>query len=236
MSWPPSYLIGVDLGQAQDPSAIAVLERAERPTGRTERYASWVAAFSGRAGSPYRERAQTESVYLVRHLERLPLGTPYPAVVARTAAVLRALPGPPLLAEPRPRRLARGRPTLVVDQTGVGRAVVDHMRQAGLRPVPVTITAGDAASREGDGYRVPKRELVGLLQLLVQAGRLRVAAALPEAPVLQRELLAVRVRITPAAHEAYGAWREGEHDDLVLAVALACWVGEYGPRPARPAE
>lgn len=30
------------------------------------------------------------------------------------------------------------------------------------------------------------------------------------------------------AHVSYAAWREQEHDDLVLAVALACWWGERG--------
>jgi hypothetical protein len=30
----------------------------------------------------------------------------------------------------------------------------------------------------------------------------------------------------------YGAWREGTHDDLVFAVALACWAAEKtDPRP-----
>ena len=29
-----------------------------------------------------------------------------------------------------------------------------------------------------------------------------------------------------AAHDIYGAWREGQHDDLVLATALAVWFGE----------
>jgi len=27
-------------------------------------------------------------------------------------------------------------------------------------------------------------------------------------------------------HDSYEAWREGDHDDLVLAVAMACWTGE----------
>lgn len=27
----------------------------------------------------------------------------------------------------------------------------------------------------------------------------------------------------PAANEMFGAWREGQHDDLVLAVAIAVW-------------
>jgi hypothetical protein len=30
-------------------------------------------------------------------------------------------------------------------------------------------------------------------------------------------------------HDQHGAWREGTHDDLVLAVALACWYGETHP-------
>ena len=39
------------------------------------------------------------------------------------------------------------------------------------------------------------------------------------------------VQIDPlTAHDSYGAWREKEHDDLVLAVALACWYGERGHR------
>jgi hypothetical protein len=35
------------------------------------------------------------------------------------------------------------------------------------------------------------------------------------------------VKITPTANEAFGAWREGAHDDLVLAVAIAAWEGEH---------
>jgi len=35
------------------------------------------------------------------------------------------------------------------------------------------------------------------------------------------------------AHDAYSAWREGQHDDVVLARALACWWGEAGTRPGR---
>jgi hypothetical protein len=37
------------------------------------------------------------------------------------------------------------------------------------------------------------------------------------------------------AHDSYGAWREGAHDDLVLAVAVAAWYGEhYSPPLPRP--
>ena len=113
-------------------------------------------------------------------------------------------------------------------RASAGRPVVDLFEQAGLAPVACTITAGQAATREGGGWHVPKRELVAVLQILLQSERLKVAQALPEAATLVRELLGFQVKITAAANDVYGTWREGAHDDLVLATALACWVAERG--------
>lgn len=42
------------------------------------------------------------------------------------------------------------------------------------------------------------------------------------------ELEAFRVKVTASANETFGAWRERDHDDLVLATALAAWAGEEG--------
>jgi hypothetical protein len=36
----------------------------------------------------------------------------------------------------------------------------------------------------------------------------------------------MQVKVSTAGNEQFGAWREGAHDDLVLAVALACWAVE----------
>src|SRR5262249_54641802 len=80
---------------------------------------------------------------------------------------------------------------------------------------------------DSDGsLHVPKKDIVTRLQLLFENRRLRIAKGLPDTAVLIRELLNFRVAITPAAHETFGAWRDGEHDDLVLAVALASWLAE----------
>jgi hypothetical protein len=41
---------------------------------------------------------------------------------------------------------------------------------------------------------------------------------------LRAELLNFRVKINLASgHDSYEAWREGDHDDLVLAAAMAVW-------------
>ena len=75
-----------------------------------------------------------------------------------------------------------------------------------------------------------KRYLVSTMQVLLQAERLKVAEGLPDAAVLVQELLNFRVKIDPlTAHDSYGVWREGQHDDLVLATAVACWYGERQP-------
>ena len=55
----------------------------------------------------------------------------------------------------------------------------------------------------------------------MDAGRLKVAKGLPDAEALQVELLAFQRRITEHGHDAFEG--VGAHDDLVIAVALACW-------------
>jgi hypothetical protein len=35
-----------------------------------------------------------------------------------------------------------------------------------------------------------------------------------------------QVRITAAGNETFGPWRERAHDDLVFALALACWSAQ----------
>jgi hypothetical protein len=118
--------------------------------------------------------------------------------------------------------------TLAIDQTGVGRAVVDIFRDADVDATlfPVLITWGANVHFGDDGaYHVPKKELVSVLQVLLQGGRLTIAK-LPERETLVKELLAFRVKVTVSANETFEAWRERDHDDLVLAVALAAFAGE----------
>lgn len=154
-----------------------------------------------------------EAAYHVRHLERV-RNVPYPQIVSKTTEIMHS----PALAK---------EAALVVDQTGVGAPVVDLFRQAGLDPVGVLIHGGDKASHEGDTWRVPKRDLVGSLQVLFQGGRLKISKKLPLASALQSELLNFRVKIDPVtAHDSYSAWREQDHDDLVLSVAMATWWAE----------
>jgi hypothetical protein len=176
------YLVGVDLGQASDPTAIAVVEAI-----------------------PKLPRLR------LRHLERLPLGTPYTDVVERVRRITASAP-------------MAGRCHVVVDATG-GRPVVDLLRRARLqgRLMAVVVTSGMTESRGAGYYRTPKKKLILGLQSMLGQNRLQIASALHDTPALRRELEQMRRRTSHMGRERFGAWRAGEHDDLVFALALACW-------------
>ena len=194
----PVYLMGFDLGQSADYTALAIAERKEVPSGKLSR-----------TGRP-----ETKAHYGVRHLRRFRLGTSYPVIVDQVAE---------LAANP-----ALGSPILVVDATGVGAPVFDLLDERVLDSpvIGVTITGGDSVTHESRHYGVPKRDLICSLNVLLQTKRLRFARAMPAAEVLRQERQAFRVKLSSAAHDTYGAGRENVHDDLVIAVALACWYGE----------
>ena len=170
MTPPDAVTLGLDLGQARDHSALAVAEGRRFGTGEWERLPNLAHALTWRTGHELAEYVDRERVAVrhdIIHLERWPLRTSYGAVVARTKEVLaRVRDSQPW------REDVRGTPrhapaiTLVVDQTGVGAAVTDMFRAAGLAPVAITIHGGDQVIRpEVDRWRVPKRELVGVLQV-----------------------------------------------------------------------
>ena len=93
------FYIGVDLGQKQDYTAIAVVERGDRKK------------------------------LLVRHVERVPLGTSYPKVVDLVGAITQ-------------HEDLVGQCCLAVDATGVGTPVVDTVPRRSPRspgaPLPST--------------------------------------------------------------------------------------------------
>lgn len=212
--------VGVDLGQSADPTSVAVLERVrEELTPATH---EWLNSL------PHEHRKERLAEYRggmapdrfnLRLLEQAPLGEPYPAQAQRLKRILAR------------EQIARHEPRVWIDYTGVGRAVFDIFKQERVpRVVPVTITfAGEAGPNGRGGHSVPKIELVSRLQALMHTGKLYMPDTLPLAKVFRRELLDFRVSYTDVGNARFGA-REGAHDDLILAVALAAYG--LGSEPA----
>jgi hypothetical protein len=235
------YYLGLDLGQVRDYSALAIIEEqlyvgeawANEVLHQQGLSAGWI---SPAAVTPYQAGhalrlsheygRPAEPPLAARHLQRFELGTKYTDVVDRVAALVRSDP------------LRHMPAVLLVDKTGVGATVLDSFTHAKVGAVAITLHGGSSVTRDPQraGFRVPKRDLVTVTQVLLQNGRLKVAASLPEAETLRRELLNFRVKIDPqTAHDSYEHWREGDHDDLVLAVSMGAWFRQWWNRHIDPA-
>lgn len=202
------WFMGLDLGQSHDPSALAIIEHktAEIP----------IKAWGHNLRFLQDKLKACKALFHVRYLERLPLGMPYPDQVAYVMDMAHRPP----LTEAR----------IYIDYTGVGRPVFDLFKAARLpNLLGVTITGGAEIHRYSDAHTVPKNFLVSKLQALLHTGQLQVAAGIRDTPALLRELQDFRVTFTSAGNAIFNA-RQGAHDDLVLALALAVY-GAAAPRP-----
>jgi hypothetical protein len=191
------YYAGLELGMGAHPTALAVLERASLPFLRSPQ--------------------DKPPAYSLRHLERYPPGTGYPAIIESVVSLLRKPPLPGSY--------------LLIDYTGAGRPVcslvirglsgqVDHTWTA------VLLTAGVMESNPAAGeVHVAKTDLVSTVQVMLQTKRLLVSNQLAHASLFVRELENYRPKVALPKPDQI-QWRDSQHDDLILAVALAAWGGE----------
>jgi len=194
-----SFLVGLSVGQGAA-TGIAVLQKVTPPARRGQR---------------------SVATYHCRYLRRwLPPDTAYPILVkeldAKLAGTLRNC-------------------TLVVE-AGTGlRTVVSMLWRSDLpaqiQPVEVKTSAED--TYVGDAWKVSKGSLTETTRQVLQEERMifdermptEVMATTPPVRTIYQAILTYPFERATVANEAFAA-RDGEHDDLVLAVALACWYGE----------
>ena len=166
-------------------------------------------------------------VSTVKYMCRWPLGTPYPEIVNDVQGIMEALPP------------AAKRKVLSIDQTGVGAPVVDLFRTQ-TRPYrlrAVHITGGSTVSHDNGISYVPKRVLVSAVSVALQTKKLKITPDLNHSDTLKQELVNFKIKISPSGHDSYGAgedWRVNNHDDLVLALAIALWSGSKRIIDIRP--
>jgi len=195
------FYVCVDLGQRNDRTAMAVLERWDEDTGEWNRV-TWNRIKRRRFG--------------VRWLEKMPLLTSYVDVVERVFQLARQW-----------KQL--GTCVVVVDASGVGAAVLDMLRQRGFgecRVIPVVFTGGERESFSIDRWHMPKRDLVEGLAVLLESSGLQIEPRLAFSDDLRRELQNVKWGISPSGKDTFAG--EQEHDDLVIAVGLGVWWGRRG--------
>jgi Terminase RNaseH-like domain len=221
---PRRYSVGVDLGQANDYTAIAVLEKKVVPPETV--------MFSPVGEHPGNRLVEGSLVYDLVYLKRPKLGTPYDVIAKRVADLVCKL-------EPQGAFGELGQVTLSVDGTGVGRGVVDMLdtefkrRGASSNAVPrvdfrrISITGSQTQlkrpQRTNGYWSVPKKDLVFPAVAAFQQGKIRIGKV-TDRDALVNELKNYR-RTTNIATGGMQLepWRESEHDDLLFAVCLALW-------------
>lgn len=209
MKW--EAFLGVDCGQASDPTAWALLERklfvrTEPVTGvwqpRTTNYVEMhCTAYS-----------------------RFPLRTPYTEVVRRLGAIATL---PDLV----------GRIAVIVDCTRE-RAVYDIIQESdafdSVHVVPIVIGSGTHVSSDQYGWHaVPEYELLSALTIALESERLKTSREggqeAGDAEALDTQLTHIKRR-TSRRGKSVGMSVDGtevEHDDLAFALALGLWYAKY---------
>lgn len=193
--------VGIDCGQIGDSTAVAISEWTSRDDGLH---------------------------FMVRRVERLPLGMSYPEQATRIVAILDGLRTISAKWE------AEGTAVMdiltVLDVTGVGRGLYDLLTERGETVVPVTITSTERlAQRDEDEWTCGKSVLVSNLLIGIQRGAIHLPHG-TEAEALVSELQSFRLETTPSGRLTFNA-KSGSHDDLVTALGLSTLPGLRPPEP-----
>jgi hypothetical protein len=99
---------------------------------------------------------------------------------------------------------------VLLDSTGIGDPIHDFLRAKGVPVFPYLLV----------GQR--KVQLIQNLSVTIQTK----AVSFPNIPVLRQELSAYQYTISPSGGFTYSA-PDGEHDDTVIALALAVWCAQH---------
>jgi len=195
-------VMGLDLGKKRDYSALCAVEQWQE-------YWPW----------PYEGEENGESYYHLQYLERFPLDTDYPVQLEKTRLIFEdAKEG---------YKDQSVKPQLIIDATGPGIPMLDYFKKEIPWALGCYITGGTHVSREKGCYFVPKQHLASTLEIIFQNRRIKIAKNIPDGETLKNELMNFRYKTNPeTGHASFEHWRERDHDDCVLSIAIALWYAE----------
>lgn len=192
-------IIGLDLGQAQDPAAAAVVDREDKePLG-----------FIGPRNPDHGLR------FKCRGLRTWRLGTDYNDIVSDVLDVA----ADNLVVD----FGGVGRP--VVDM--LRKQAFARKYRGKIRPVQLIGSSGRASQKHearGAHWNVPKIDVVTSIITAQQSGLLWLPAS-EDTKALLEQLRVFRLKFTKSANMQFGN-APGGHDDLVIALGLALWFGQ----------
>lgn len=117
---------------------------------------------------------------------------------------------------------------IIVDYTGVGRIVVDLLRESNIKLIALNITGGHFVSwKSGTEVSVPKKDLVSAMQVIFSNYRIKISEHLDHLEDLKKELVSFRPKKQKATGNTKFEGLSGHHDDIVMSLGIALWYGEH---------
>ena len=202
-------LMGVEVGNRQDPKAICIAEQEVRANGD-----------------------KREDHFVVRTLKRLDPGMSYPKFaeeVGRLASRVEEKTGSRV--ELFVNATGKGEPIreLLDDVPNIFRIWTVYFNHGDRR----------VEDKQSSLYSITlgKAYLVSRLKVLIECGQLHIPRT-PHSELLAKELQEYQVKVSEDANERYGAFRVGSQDELVMALGLAVQKAQrrsiYPSGPSRP--
>ena len=194
-----NHVVGIDLAQHVDHSALAIVEKL-------------VHAVEAPFGGGDDEGYTYEEIFRIVYLKQWPIGTLPKTVIVEIADMI---------------HLAQDNlewATIAYEATGIGASWASLFREkhragalTNLQPKGYTITGEQTPSH---GTSVSKKDLMSKIQRLLAEGRLELDPDLHLADRFARELAAISAKPTASGRLTFNA-PQAVHDDIVTAVALA---------------
>lgn len=196
-----NFVIGIDLGRHNEPPSLAVVER------RNYTPPPPIGIHITNAPAP------TLPTYKCVNIGMFSPNTSNSDVAAAVQEMLRREPA-----------LKNGA-QIVLNEGPVGPPVADLFRRTiDLRLWRIAITNGSKADRSSVPFNVPRRDLLYLLQTLLDEQRCTLVSGNRYADALVEQMKTVDIK-PPTTNDEL-AWRDQKHDGLVFAVSMACWLFE----------
>ena len=208
-------IIGLDTGQKVDRTVLALLERIQE-------YGHDPFQGKNKVGKPF---------YKLVYMERFPLDIPTPQQVDRVIMTYNQVIKK--YNKDLPDGAPKIEPTLIMDLGHVGQSHFDEYKQAGLRVYGINFLGDGATSDrtpDRDVYGVTKKDLTSALAILTENNRLHIPDNIPDRPLIIKELSKFTWKQTAAGNVTAENLRDSDHDDIVSALMVAAWYGEFGIR------
>lgn len=159
--------------------------------------------------------------YIIKAVSVVPLNTPYPNIVSWIVNLANT-------------NFSKYNYTIVVDYTGVGRPIVDMIRQQDIKVVAVNTTGGHKTTwKTSYEVNVPKKDIVTSLKASLEDNRAKFAEGLPNYhDDIVKEFINFQEKISNSINLQYEG-KHGYHDDIVMSIGLAIWYGENRITPKK---